>query len=263
MPFFRALAFLSILPLGRATGFESRHVAGMLAAFPYAGALLGALTGLFWHGVLQVFDPGLAAALTVGAWALLTRFFHLDGVADCADGLWGGYVAQRRLEIMKDPHIGTFGVVAVVILLLLKFSALQALAAWNWEDPRTTLYWRVAGGALVLGAGRWSMYLVILRAVYARASGGLGRDFVEAGGSKHVLHLGFSGGSLLMLLAAGAGFLPALAVLPAVLMTGVFLRVVFSRALGGVTGDVMGAAVEVGEIAALLALAVCMKFRGV
>jgi adenosylcobinamide-GDP ribazoletransferase len=263
MPLLRALAFLSLMPLGKSAHFDSRHVPGMRSAFPYAGAVLGALLGLFWHGTLQIFDANVSAALTVAGWAVLTRFFHLDGVADCSDGLWGGYISQRRLEIMKDPHIGTFGVVAVALVLLLKFTLLGALAAWSFDDAQTTLLWRVAGGALVLGAGRWSVFLIVLYAVYARAKGGLGREFVDAGSSKRVFLIGFSGGSLLMLLAAGAGFLPALVVLSAVFLAGLAVRLIFARALSGVTGDVMGAAIEWSEVVALLALAGCMKFRAV
>jgi len=258
---FRALSFLSILPFSRGMTLHADGAGGMFAAFPVAGAFLGALMGLVWHATLLALDPLLSAAITIAVWALLTRFFHLDGVADCADALWGAYTPERRLEILKDPRTGSFGVSAIALVLLLKVAALESLSHATPENVTawTLPLWRMAGGALVLATGRWCVFPVLLRAISAREHG-LGRTAIDAGNTRVARYVGMDGGSLMIVAASGAVFLPALAVLPAAALSAFALRLIFSRALGGITGDVLGAAIELGEIMALLTLAGCMRW---
>ena len=122
------------MPLGSLAHFEVVNIPALLAMFPLAGLFLGGMLGVFWIGLLQIFGTQLSAALLVAAWALLTRGLHLDGLSDCADGIGGAYTAQRRLEIMKDPHVGVFGTVAIVCTLLLKYSLLSALTFRTFES---------------------------------------------------------------------------------------------------------------------------------
>jgi adenosylcobinamide-GDP ribazoletransferase len=99
-------------------------------AWPLAGALVAGLAGAgglvaLWLGL----PPLVAAVLTVGLQAMLTGAMHEDGLADCADGFWGGWTAERRLAIMKDSRSGAYGVVALVLVLMLRVTALAAVMA--------------------------------------------------------------------------------------------------------------------------------------
>ncbi len=235
-----ALRFLTILPLpGRAEVTE--EVLGRATAwFPLAGALIGAilagagaLAGLLW-------SPLTVRVLVVGGWAALTRGLHLDGLADSADGLLGGRTRERRLAIMKDSRIGTFGVVAVVGLLALKLAFLAEL--------EHSAFWRLLVPACALA--RWAMLLAVFAFPTAVPDGLAGRfkrhcrwpqlamgTIVAAAVS--FFFLGVWGLSLLALLALAA-LLWSLAV---------------RRALGGHTGDTYGALGEMGEALTLAALA--------
>ena len=185
-------------------------------------------------------------------WAILTRAFHLDGLADCADGLGGGYTRERRLEIVKDPHTGAFGVVAIVCVLLLKYAALSGgtffVSAWLYGQG----VWlrQVLLLALVCSLGRLSVLLVAAGSNYARAEGGLGRDFI-AGAGWGVLMFGcIVPAGLAYLVLEGRALWPVAAVIGAALL----LRLIFSRALGGQTGDTLGATVEICEVVALVTI---------
>jgi adenosylcobinamide-GDP ribazoletransferase len=262
---FRALGFLSILPLGRVAHFEKQDIPAMLAAFPLAGAVLGALLGLFWHGVLQLW-LGPATVLAIVAWVLLTRAFHIDGLADCADGLGGGYTRERRLAIMKDPHIGVFGTAAIVCILLLKTYALGTHLGIFHMQPRPMfvsdlpIWQRVISFALVLSSARFAILVGACGANYARApEPGLGQDFVASARPWSVL----IGAVVPVVLAVLLNTVQAYCVLAAVIATALILRFVFTRAIGGQTGDTLGATVELAEVAAMLALCTNYIERGI
>jgi len=229
----------------------------MLAAFPLAGALLGAVLGLLWRLFAGTFNPQMSAALVVAAWVLLTRGFHLDGLADCADGIGGSYTREGRLKIMKDPHIGAFGTIAIVCALLMKFAVLSSFAltvphspfAW-WSDNTNSWSECMLFTALILSSARLGILVGACGAHYARdPESGLGRDFIAGARPWTLL------GGAIVPLAMGAvwaganGFIVVLAPV----LTALFLRRLFQNKLGGQTGDTLGATVELGEIAAILA----------
>ena len=258
-PLTRALGFLSVLPFGKLANFERGHLPAMLAAFPLAGAILGALLGAFWHVLLQVMDARPAAAVCVCAWAAMTRAFHLDGLADCADGLGGSYSPAGRLKIMKDPHIGVFGTAALFGAMLIKYSALESLAM-GIRAPLIFLGTdlglagrRMLLLALIFSASRLGLLCGACQAKYARAEGGLGKEFIDAVKPGVLL----IGAVVPLALVFAWGFELGLCVLFAPLLVALLLRLLFGRALGGQTGDTLGATVELGEMAALLA--VCLR----
>jgi adenosylcobinamide-GDP ribazoletransferase len=182
----------------------------------------------------------LQAALLLAAWVLLTGGLHLDGLADSADAWVGGHGdRERTLDIMKDPRSGPAAVSALVLVLLLKFAALAALLQGG------------AGAVLLLAPllGRTALLGMLLTTPYVRA-GGLGAAIAG--------HLPRRAGLAVLLAAAlGACFVAdGWKALLAVLGVGWLLRRAFLARLGGVTGDTLGATVELAEAAALLALAV-------
>ena len=230
-----ALRFLTVLRIPGANSPEA--LARSVAWFPAVGLLLGAaLVGL--DALLQrAFPPVLSAALLVTALALLTGGLHLEGLADAADGLFGGHTVEDRLRIMRDPTVGSYGVIAVALVLLIKTAAIASL-----PEPRLP--------ALLLfpALGRWSMAWAIVSFPYARREG-LGSAF-RAG----PLALSFAS---LTVFVAVAGLLQVRAIAPlaaaalaAVAVTGFTLR-----RIPGLTGDCYGALNEVTEVVALLALA--------
>ncbi|MBK8509009.1 MAG: adenosylcobinamide-GDP ribazoletransferase [Candidatus Competibacteraceae bacterium] len=214
--------------------------------FPVVGFLIGAvLAGL--HTVLGLADPGVLAGLVLTAWVLLTGGLHLDGLADTADAWIGGQGRRERtLEIMKDPRSGPIAIVAVGLVLLNKFTALQVLLA---GDARVIL-------VLAPVLARALMVLLLLTTPYIRP---------EGLGSPYARHLprarcGFA------VLACSAATLFLLdwqgAVLLGVLAVGfIVLRQRFLSRLGGVTGDALGASCELAESALLLAVVLSSDFQ--
>jgi adenosylcobinamide-GDP ribazoletransferase len=242
---FSALRFLTILPLpGRAEAPE--EVLGRSTAwFPLVGALIGAmlagagaLAGLLW-------SPLVVRVLVVAGWAALTRGLHLDGLADSADGLLGGSSREKKLAIMKDSRIGTFGLLAVVCLLALKLAFLAEL-----ED---TALWRLLVPACALA--RWAMLLAVFVFPTAVPDGLAGR-FKRSCRWPQLAIGTFTATavSFFFLGVWGLSLLPLLAL--ATLLWSLGVR----RALGGHTGDTYGALAEGGEALTLGALAALRHF---
>ncbi|MFH1059421.1 MAG: adenosylcobinamide-GDP ribazoletransferase [Pseudomonadota bacterium] len=246
--FLLALQFFTILTLRSDLRAGDQDLRRSRAWYGPVGVLLGLfLAGLAW--LLGGWLPPLAlAALLVVAWGFCTRFLHLDGVADSADALIHITSRERALEIMKDSRVGSFGVCAVVAVLLLKFAALASLAG---SAGSTSL----AGGrllaALVLAPGLARALAGMLAALLPPArpqglgasvagAGSLGPEMVSA--ALALMVAGLAGGR--------AGLLAALGVI----LIGAALGWYYRRRLGGVTGDTLGASIETAEAMALMVL---------
>ncbi len=239
-----AFSFLTTLPVRAPASFEPGDLGRSAAWYPLVGAVLGVLVAAAYVLLKMIFPPLLAAALGVGLWVWLTGGLHLDGLADCCDGLLNASTPERRLEIMRDPRLGTFGGAGLILQILLKVLAVLSLPV-GWPG------W----AALILAPalGRW-MILLGGRQPQARP-GGLGADFALGLQTRH-----FFLAALVPLVAAAAGGLRGgIAVLLAHLTTwGIFTLA--RKRLNGVTGDVYGAAVELSELAVLLAFCLYLPF---
>src|SRR5215216_4427900 len=134
--------------------------------YPLVGLVIGALTWLTWKGAMLLFPSLVAGIITLLAWVALTGGLHLDGLADCCDGLLASTSVERRLEIMKDPHLGAFGVIGLILVLLLKGATLVTLT------PATSL-----GILLAASLARWCILPAGLLPL-ARP-GGMGADFLS------------------------------------------------------------------------------------
>jgi adenosylcobinamide-GDP ribazoletransferase len=238
--FWFALAFLTRLPTPRLDFADRNNQGRALAWYPAVGALIGGLLSLgLFLGQALVLPPLLLAALLLALWVWISGALHLDGLADCADAWAGGHAdRERTLRILKDPAAGPMGVVAVVLVLLLKFAALASLAdgawAWLWLAP-------MLGRAAAVG--------LFLSTAYVRA-GGLGAALVEAPRRAAMLALATS--AALALLAGWTG----LAMLAAALAVFLRWRAECIARLGGFTGDAAGSLIERVETVALLAACV-------
>ena len=230
-----AVAFLTRIPVGRLVVLDGGAVRRAAPLFPLVGGAIGALGG----GVVDVASgplPSLAAAaLGLGAIALFTGGLHLDALADAADGL-GGTSRERRLEIMRDHAIGSFGAVALVVVLLFEASLLASVdGAWS-------------ALAAAAACGRWAALPLAAWLPAARAEGTALSNLSPFG-----VVLGLLAASAV---AVGARGVDGLAAIAAAVLTALLLGAFFRRWLGGVTGDTLGATSELAQAAALAALLV-------
>ncbi|RUL76891.1 adenosylcobinamide-GDP ribazoletransferase [Dyella choica] len=233
-----AIGFLTRLPVPAHAYDDAQAKAASLAWYPLVGLLLGLLLGvLAW--LLRDTPSLLAAALLAAAWVALTGALHLDGLADSADAWIGGMGdREKTLAIMKDPRSGPAGVVALVLALLLKFSALASLGPAPW-----------AALLLTPTLARAGLTALFLTTPYVR-SGGLGSALSGAPSR--------ACGLALLLTAVGCvlfGSRGLLAFLVTAAVFGLWRQACMTR-LGGCTGDTAGALAEMLEVALLVALAV-------
>ena len=247
-----ALGFLTILPVAPR---DAGGLASARAWFPVVGLLLGAVLAgveLLLHAGYPLFTqeyrqfpPLLSAAILTAAMIALTRGLHLDGFMDCCDAFLGGFTRERRLEILRDSHVGAFAVVGVVGLLLLKFGALAALA------PSGRIWLLLVVPCL----SRWAMLMMLELFPYARREG-IGTPFLPEGGRWQLM------GGLLVAVAVTVAFAGpvGLALLLAASLIAWLLGAWASKLIGGVTGDVYGAANETAEAALLVVAAILFHF---
>jgi len=229
-----AIAFLTRVPVGRFVAVDGADIARGSVFFPLVGAGIGAAMGGTVDGLTGTLGTALAAVCGLVVGAVLTGALHLDALADTADAL-GATTRERALEIMRDHAIGAYGTVALVLDLAAKGTALAVLAAHD-----DVLRFAVCAAAVA----RVVPVLLSMALPYARAGEGLGRALDAAGRAGAAIAVALAAG-----LCAWLDALPLLAAGAAVLF---LAYVVARRALGGVTGDVLGAAAEVTEVVALV-----------
>ena len=234
--FLIAVRFLTILPLRLDRDIDPRELGRSAAWFPLVGLGIGSVLFLV-HGSLAGWLPsGLLGACLLSLWAFMTGGLHLDGLSDFFDGMFVTGDRRRRLEIMKDPHVGAFAVVGLVLVLLMKAAALASLV-----DARGLL--------LAPTVGRW-MTLFAGSQPQARESG------LSVGLQAGLTRGGLVAAAVLSALVTGLlGWRGLLAFLIAHLVGLVVIRLSVAR-LGGVTGDVLGAACELAELGVLVTFAV-------
>lgn len=235
----QALSLLSRLPL---PGIEFDRGARAAWAYPLAGVVIGGLAALGGALAQWVGLPlPLVALVALGLLVISTGALHEDGLADTADGLWGGWTRERRLEIMKDSHIGTYGVIALVLSLGARLAALWLLFG---DGPATAAAALLASAALSRGV--MPCVMAILRP--ARETG-LSHSQGRPGLATAALGLGMACG-LTILLTGAAGLW---AVIWALIAACLVMRIAYAR-IGGQTGDILGATQQITEIAVLFSL---------
>ena len=237
--FLLALSFLTILP-SRTEAPRPGDIGRAAVWFPLIGLFIGGILAGAYYGLSLIFQPPLAAAMIVALWAAITGGLHLDGLADCCDGLFATTTPERRLEIMRDPRLGSFGVIGLILFLILKVLAITML-----DSTATTTLVLLLAPAF----GRWLILFVALQPT-ARP-GGLGADF-GLGLKPHTFALAAAVPLMLTLVFFSPRALAAVAA--AHLVTFGVILIARSR-LGGVTGDVFGLTVELAELAVLLTFA--------
>jgi adenosylcobinamide-GDP ribazoletransferase len=253
-----ALAFLTRVPVPARWRFDAADVGRAAVFFPLIGAGIGAVAavGLELLSVRVAWDqgprfggpwlpPALTAVGLVSLTAWVTRGLHLDGLADMADGFGGGRSREDVLRIMREPSIGAFGATTLVLLLTGKVLSLASLI-----ERGTAVRYLVVAPAL----GRWATVALGRFLPYARKEGGLGAALTDHVGSRE-----FLGATVLAaVLSLLVGPLPAAACWGGVALVTAGVGRGSWRRIRGVTGDIMGAASELTEVA-VLAIAVAVS----
>lgn len=237
-----AVRYLTIVPVPgspvrTATAQSPGDIGRAAVWFPVVGLGLGLGLALVECATARLFPPLLVGLLTIAAWKLATGGLHLDGLADCLDGL-AGSDPERRLAIMRDSRIGAFAAIGLVLVLLLDVAALAEMGE-EWR-------WRVVVVAPTLARATPLVLARLFRPARRDGHGARFREGVGVGAAMAAVVFA-------LLVAVGllglGGLVAALAGLLASLAIGALL----ARRLGGITGDVLGAAVETAELAVLLA----------
>jgi adenosylcobinamide-GDP ribazoletransferase len=238
-----ATALLTRLPVPVPPDYAAARGAGAAWAYPLAGVPVAVAAGMLAFAGIHL---GLPAATTAGlvivVQVVLTGAMHEDGLADTADGLWGGWSRERRLEIMKDSRIGSYGVMALILSVGLRWSALSALGS----AMLPTLF----AVALI---SRATMIWTMAALQHARADGlskSIGRP-----GARSALVAAAMALALSMLAIGGTAFALLASAALAALGVGAIARV----KIGGQTGDILGATQQVAEIAALATAAALVQ----
>jgi adenosylcobinamide-GDP ribazoletransferase len=243
----RALGLLTTLPV-RPQWDETVKPGRAMAWYPLAGLIVGGLAAavafaLAWLG-LAARAPLLSAALVLAAWVALTGALHLDGWADCCDALFVPAEREKRLAIMRDPRLGSFGAVGLILLLLVKLAALQPLVGGRAGQLFALPLAACLARALVVVAA-W-------RAPLAKQEGMAFYMRQSLGGRQVALAVATAGVALVgAYFVLGPAILAALAAAP---LAALAVAELARARLGGLTGDVYGAIIELGETAALVAL---------
>lgn len=226
--FLTALALLTIIPVR----YREPITARAYAWFPLVGLLIGASLVAAQFLLRVIFSDWVASALLLALWVALSGALHLDGFADACDALFAATTRERRLDILRDVHLGTFGAVGLILLLIVKFAA---LASATLSAPLLL--------APVLG--RWAM---VFAATFPLArSSGMAAMF-RAGLTRPIVLIATM---FTVLVCACLGTRGLLALVVAFIVAFFVARVALNR-LGGLTGDIYGMICESVEVAVLL-----------
>jgi len=235
-----AASFLTRVPLHRPDG-GAPDMSAAVPWFAFVGLILGLAQGGLYVGLYEISTPTVAAALSAAALGQITGAFHHDGLADMADAFGGGWTQEQRLEILKDSRLGTYGVTALIFVIIVEIAALSALAGW--------LAMAATAAAHMVSRAVASFMMIIARP--ARDSG-LGVDYLQGLSRPAVI-----GVSLLVAAAVVALFgVVALPVIVGAYGAGALVvRLAISK-IGGISGDVLGAVQQIAKIVTLVIIVI-------
>lgn len=239
-----AFQFLTRIPLPVGEDYDPKLLGSSSAWFPLVGLVIGVLLVACNRLLGCAFPSSVVAVLLIVVELLLTGGLHLDGLMDTVDGLMGSREREKALAIMRDSRVGAMGVIAAIMVVLVKWALLSTVldAAKGWT------VWTVL--LLMPVFGRWSMVLGLYVYPYARSEDGLGKLFAAGTGRLQIFVA-----SLFTLAAAWfLGRFIGLITFLGVLVFACIHSYCMARRIGGLTGDTYGTLEELGEAAALMFL---------
>jgi adenosylcobinamide-GDP ribazoletransferase len=254
-----AITFLTRIPIGAVVAHDVNDLPGAATYFPVVGLIVGVAGAIVFGLAARMWPPTIAVMLSVTFTVWITGALHEDALADAFDGFGGGWDRAQVLSIMKDSRVGSYALVGVLLVIALKLAALRAIV-----DAAPVRRGLVTGSAIAVGRamisahvlGRWSSVALIADHAYVRAAGanereGAGRPFAGA-----VTRIRLAATTALALLITVLAL--GRATLAVVVVTGVVVWLAgryFERRIGGITGDALGAANQLVELAVYLTLA--------
>ena len=236
--FIISLQFLTIIPFSKNTNVNEEDLGKSMLYFPLAGLFIGVCLVGVNLGLSLLLPQSVVDGLIIAFLVVITGSMHLDALADTIDAIGSGKERKEKLRIMKDPTVGAMGVVAIILVLILKYLALTAI-------PGT-----LKNQALLVMPvmGRWAQVIVSYFSSYAGLKRGLGVPFTT-----HVTLFILAAASIMAVLIASFLFLvKGVVIAVSVLVFSLMYSLFFKRLLGGVTGDVLGAGNEIIEAAVLI-----------
>ncbi len=241
--FLTAVGFMTSVPV-HLSAWKEDDAGKSSFWYPLIGILIGLSCAGFYYLAEIIFPHLISAALVLIFWIVLTGGLHLDGLCDCLDGFIYAGTKERRLEIMKDPHHGTFAFLGLFSALLLKYVSILSLPV--------SLCWIVF--PMAASMGRWGILLMI-RLPTVRPDG-------MAANLKKFVPVWYLWGSLILILSVAVWHFPETIYL---ILSGLILidliAILCRRKIGGVTGDVLGMTIELTEIVVLL-MSCLLKYKG-
>lgn len=245
-------AFLKLTDIPTAIGLLSRlpvssggtRGAAAAWAFPLVGLIIGLLAAITgWVLTALGLSANLTAAFVLLTMIITTGAMHEDGLADTVDGLWGGWEPTRRLEIMKDSHIGTYGVIALILSLLIRWGTLSALINADML---------AIGVISVATLSRAPMVVMMALMPHARTDGlsaSVGRVAAKTAQIAALIAI------IVTLALLGWAAITAIAITT---LAALITALIAQQKIGGQTGDILGATQQISEIAALTALTIAL-----
>ncbi|MGB9839401.1 adenosylcobinamide-GDP ribazoletransferase [Thermovenabulum sp.] len=243
MPVYTALLFLTRFPQFLKTPITEKDLQRSVCFFPLIGAFIGGILYAIFFALKGLLEESFLCALILTAETVITGGIHLDGLADTSDGIFSGKEREKKLEIMKDSRVGAFGVIAIVLDFLLKFSGILSILK---ENPLLLI--------IVPVAGKWLISFGIVFFPYLREKG-LGKAFNCGKG-----RIRFFISSFICVIICGIILkLKVFYFLTALIFSGLIFSFYIMKELKGMTGDTYGALNEFGEIFSLLILMLLYK----
>lgn len=233
-----AFSFLTRFPVPGGEEYSEEDFQKSFLLFPVVGLAIGALLAitamlLIWLGTHEAVTAFVLLAMLTA----ITGGLHLDGLADTADGFFGGKDKNAALLIMKDPRAGPFGTAAVTLTLIGKFTAI-------WAIVHSGLFLSLVAPFVL---SRWAMAVVAYKSAYPRETG-TAKFFVGGLTPQRFLYCSATTLALCLLLSGWKSVI----IVPVAVLVACYIRFVSNRKIGGVTGDVLGATDELVELSVLM-----------
>ncbi len=243
--FLGALMFLTRIPVGKQYVFRAEDLPRSIIYFPSVGLIIGLLGGLVLFCAERLVPPVLAVLLCMGVTIAVTGALHEDGLADAADGLIGGFEPKRRLEIMRDSRLGSYGAVVLWFSLTAKLFLLTALLEKG-------VFPAVFALVVAHGLGRAATVALLFSHRYVRSEESKASPFGNTVTHKEFIISLFAPLLLSIALLGNKAVLPLTIAVVATWAAGVY----FQKKIGGITGDCLGAANQLVELGCYLSLVV-------
>jgi adenosylcobinamide-GDP ribazoletransferase len=267
--FFTALMFYTRIPCPKWVDHDAAYINKATRYFPLIGYIVGGISFLIFSGAYYLLGLQIAIVLSLAAGILITGAFHEDGFADVCDGFGGGWTKMKILEIMKDSRVGAYGVIGTILLLLLKYFALNALFSElllneyvkkSIQNEYTVLIYFGVIFIIYHALARLTAITIVFSETYAKEDeDSKAKPIAQAYSYKEILGAFVFGLFPLLCLSYFFTWYSMLILLPLIGLRFFMIRY-FNKWIQGYTGDCLGAVEQIAEVVVMLSIIVVSKF---